>query len=377
MKRERRRVDIICLCNSHGIGGAQLNAGMLAHQFERRGYRASLGFLFEREPDSFHGHADFFTVSDEFPSGPFAWIRFLLRCLGELATRKPRVIIGFQPASNVIASLAALVIPRCAVIATQRNPSSFQSMRGRLLDRTLGALGLYRANIAVSQTVADSYSGYPGTYLRRLRVIHNATPPLAAVDETQAVCRRRFGMPPGRRILGCVGRLHPQKNFLLAINAHARLPDDVHLYIAGEGPERAHLEDAASRYGTSSRVHFLGALSGADLTRFYRSLDVLLFTSIYEGFGRVLVEALSQGTPVISNDIPIAREVAADAATFCSADIETWRDEILQLLDDENRRDSLKTRGQERASHFAMEAMVSSYLLAAGLPVDGADKPTS
>jgi len=151
----------------------------------------------------------------------------------------------------------------------------------------------------------------------------------------------------------------------------------VHLYIAGEGPERAHLEDAASRYGTSSRVHFLGALSGADLTRFYRSLDVLLFTSIYEGFGRVLVEALSQGTPVISNDIPIAREVAADAATFCSADIETWRDEILQLLDDENRRDSLKTRGQERASHFAMEAMVSSYLLAAGLPVDGADKPTS
>ena len=59
-------VDIICLCNWHGIGGAQLNAGMLTAEFQRRGYAAELGFLFEREPEARQGMKDYFVALTRF-----------------------------------------------------------------------------------------------------------------------------------------------------------------------------------------------------------------------------------------------------------------------------------------------------------------------
>jgi len=362
MSSADERIDVLCLANSHGIGGAQLNAGLIASELAKLGLRTSIGFLFEREIESTHGHDDVFVIAPSAPRGPIKLASFLLSAHREIARRKPRFIIGFQPASNVIAAATAKLIPGCHVVATQRNPSAFQSRPGRIFDLVAGACGLYRANIAVSETVAGSFDSYPQSYRRRMTVVHNATPSLAASLDGKAASRAILGIEPHARVIGCVGRLHPQKNFIQAIRAHAQLQDDSQLYLAGTGPEEGSLREEAASLGTTERVHFLGSLSGENLTRFYRSLDIMLFTSRYEGFGRVLVEAMSEGVPVVSSDIPIAREVGGDAVIFCGDDLQEWKQRIIQVIDSPELRARLASAGRTRAAFFNTESMVNGYL---------------
>lgn len=361
-----RRVDIVCLCNWHGVGGAQLNAGMLVEAFRARGYGADLGFLFEREPESGHGVEDYFVLSEQAPRQPWDWPSFIRRCGQELGGRRPTVIFGFQPMANVVGALIQAGHAGRRFVATQRNPAEQQSARVGRIERLLGGTGLYAANIAVSQAVADTFGDYPRSYRDKLRVVRNGTPPLPDAGADGAECRRLLGITASGPVLGCVARLHPQKNIGFAIDVVARLPDG-QLYVAGGGPEAEALRSQAQRIGVADRVHFVGALARPDVSRFYRALDVLLFPSLYEGFGRSLVEAMALGTPVVANDIAVVREVAGDAALRLPLVLDRWVAGVTMLLGDHAFRQAAQRAGRQRAAEFSVEAMVDGYLDAAGL----------
>ena len=100
----------------------------------------------------------------------------------------------------------------------------------------------------------------------------------------------------GRRFLA-VGRLAPQKNFTLLVDAFARLatPED-RLVIAGEGPCRAALERRVSRLGLAAQVLMPGHVS--DVAQLYRTSDALVLSSDYEGVPGVVIEALAAGLPI-------------------------------------------------------------------------------
>lgn len=100
----------------------------------------------------------------------------------------------------------------------------------------------------------------------------------------------------GRRFLA-VGRLAPQKNFALLLDAFARMatPED-QLVIAGEGPCRAALERRVSRLGLAAQVLLPGHVG--DVAQLYRNADALVLSSDYEGVPGVVIEALAAGLPV-------------------------------------------------------------------------------
>ena len=104
------------------------------------------------------------------------------------------------------------------------------------------------------------------------------------------------GQGGGRRFLA-VGRLAPQKNFPLLVDAFARLatPED-QLVIAGEGPCRAALERRVSRLGLAAQVLMRGHVS--DVAQLYRNADALVLSSDYEGVPGVVIEALAAGLPI-------------------------------------------------------------------------------
>jgi len=107
-----------------------------------------------------------------------------------------------------------------------------------------------------------------------------------------------------------VGHLVPVKAQALAIAALATLPD-VRLLLAGNGPDRAMLEQLASDSGVAERVRFLGALPQAALRDYYGAADALVLPSEREGWANVLLESMACGTPVIASRVWGTPEVVA------------------------------------------------------------------
>ena len=359
------RFDIICLCTPHSVGGAQNVAARLVIAFRERGYKATLGFLFEVEPTACHGVEDYFVIAKEKPKTLTQWISFLSRCYSEFNRHRPRLIIGFHPLANIIGALFCR-FSSGRFVSTHGWLMSTQSVGTARLELLLMRTHLVHANIAVSSFVASSYNHWGPTYVRKTSIIYNEPPSLPKVNEPVSHMRNTFGISEGTFVLGCIGRLHPHKNFQLAIRAMRYLPDNVHLYVAGSGEEERTLRELATREDVDDRVHFLGGLSGADVTRFYHSVDLLLMPSISEGHPLVILEAMSAGTPVIAHNIPVMREAGGDAVIYASDDPTEWGRLISTL--DEHERLRLSTSGLRRAAHFAKISMVDEYLKASGLP---------
>lgn len=107
------------------------------------------------------------------------------------------------------------------------------------------------------------------------------------------------------------GRLVPQKNFPMLLRAFARAarPHDT-LTIAGEGPERAELEQLSVRLGIAARVRFTGHLASID--PLLEEADAFVLSSDYEGLPGVVVEALAAGLPVLATDCCVSMPCLLD-----------------------------------------------------------------
>ena len=107
-----------------------------------------------------------------------------------------------------------------------------------------------------------------------------------------------------RKKLLVVARLEKEKNVSLAIESFAQVaPKDACLIIVGDGSERKTLEKRASK-----NVFFEGQQTALP---YYALADLVLVPSLYEGYGRTIVEALAAGKPVLATDVGVAREAGA------------------------------------------------------------------
>lgn len=115
-----------------------------------------------------------------------------------------------------------------------------------------------------------------------------------------------------------VGRLKRYKGVDVAIRAlalaRAEVPDLV-LHIAGEGDDRARLEDVAGRLGLSAWVKFHGRVGEAEKIRLFRTSLANVFPSPKEGWGITVMEAAACGTPSLASDSPGLRDSVRDGVT--------------------------------------------------------------
>lgn len=101
--------------------------------------------------------------------------------------------------------------------------------------------------------------------------------------------RLDFGFNKDVKLLLCLGRLNKVKGFEFAICSLKKLPDEYHLVIVGEGPEYSNLLKYAQSLEVQDRVYFVEKTLEPEV--FFRMADAFLFTSLYEPFGQVLLEA--------------------------------------------------------------------------------------
>ena len=143
--------------------------------------------------------------------------------------------------------------------------------------------------------------------------------------------RASWGVEPGQMVMLHVGRLAPEKNLDLMMEAYRQLKlrnPAIRLVVVGDGPSREALQKA------HPEVVFTGIQRGEDLSRQYASGDLFVFPSLTETFGNVTMEAMASGLAVVAFDYGAAREHLRDgdsgrAVPF--ADEEAFVDAVLKL----------------------------------------------
>jgi glycosyltransferase involved in cell wall biosynthesis len=132
------------------------------------------------------------------------------------------------------------------------------------------------------------------------------------------------------------GFLVPGKRYDMLLRAFAiafRNDSKVVLDIAGDGPERTHLENLASDLGIASRVTFLGALSREGMRDALHRVHAFAHPSFYETFGVVLIEAMATGLPVVSTACGGPNDIVTPVTGYLSPvdDIEAFAHSLRQI----------------------------------------------
>ncbi len=116
--------------------------------------------------------------------------------------------------------------------------------------------------------------------------------------------------------VGIVGRLHPDKGhryFLKAAAQTIKKEPKVEFLIVGHGPLRGELEDLSNELALSDKVVFVGGRR--DIPQIMSSLDILVLSSLEEGLGNVLLEAMACGRPVVATKVGGVPEAVLDGET--------------------------------------------------------------
>jgi glycosyltransferase involved in cell wall biosynthesis len=228
-----------------------------------------------------------------------------------------------------------------------------------LLMRTMMPLSILRADaiVADSDSTLRDVKHYFSTGDKFMRTIHLGADHLARHVEIEGLKKRlheRFGIDHPY-ILG-VGTIEPRKNMRRTVNAFCKIADKIphDLVLAGRiGWENHDFYSEIERSLYRDRILMPGFVSDRDLLDLYAGASVFVFPSIYEGFGFPPLEAMAQGTAVISSNVSSLPEVLGNAAHYVDPmQTDSISNGILQVLLDSDYRKELCRRGLEQVRLF-------------------------
>lgn len=156
--------------------------------------------------------------------------------------------------------------------------------------------------VAASQGVAADVAQITGLSVDRIPVIHNPVVTPEVIQKMQAPVDHPWFAPGEPPVILGVGRLVSQKDFPTLINAFARVRQQcsARLMILGEGEDRSLLEAQIQQLGLAADVALPGFVDNP--YAYMAKAKVFALSSIFEGFGNVVAEAMAAGTPIVSTD---------------------------------------------------------------------------
>ncbi len=212
------------------------------------------------------------------------------------------------------------------------------------------SLKRYERVVAVSQDLYESCAEL-GVDPSRLSLIENGIDIDAWKRRGPASASPlRAGIPPGRLVVGAVGRLSDEKGFDLLIEAVMRAVfrgADIELWIAGEGPARAQLDALAAK--SNGRVRMLGFRS--DVRELMEAFDVFALSSLREGLPNVVLEAMACEVPLLATRCGGVEAVVRDdveAVLVPVSSSKALEDGLVRLAADASLRLRLARTGRDR-----------------------------
>jgi glycosyltransferase involved in cell wall biosynthesis len=245
-------------------------------------------------------------------------LSILPRLRQAIHSRQPQIVHTHLIHADTYGVLAARWAGVPVVLSSRHNDDAF---RHRAIIKLANRFfwRITDAGIAISDAIREFTLAIEGARPSQLHTIRygldTQTPPL---DHTQArlALRHEMGLNPQTPLIGMVCRLVEQKGVSYGLAAFQHIARDfpeAHLLIAGEGPLRPTLEAQVAAAHLDNRVHFLGWRG--NILRFMAGLDIFLMPSLWEGFGLVLLEAMSQQVPIIASRVSAIPEIVVHGET--------------------------------------------------------------
>ena len=292
--------------------------------------------------------------------------------LSELISRvKPDVLVSFMTAFNAMTGLALKLSGQTQTYWVAREGNNIETVfkntfSSRFMTEVVRRMSR-RAHVAADCSLAIS-NGLAESMIELLclppaavRVIYNP----CNLQRIQQQSRQTNDAAQYGRYIIAVGRLEKQKGFEILLNAYARdiASTGVQLVILGEGTHRQDLEALAVKLDISKLVHLPGFVENP--WAYIAQADLFVLSSLWEGFGHVVIEAMACRTPVVVTDCDFGpSEIVQHEETGLvvpTGNAAALSRAMISLLNDPDKAGRLAANGFRRAQDFEMTRILKAY----------------
>ncbi len=201
--------------------------------------------------------------------------------------------------------------------------------------------------IAVSAFTAGQVTDLLGVEPSRIRVIPHGVGPAPAMPRLDK-----------EKIILHVGSVQKRKNVHGLVRAFESVPPPWRLALVGSlGYGAEEILEQIERSPARDRIDLTGYLPHRELEEMYVRAGVFAFPSLDEGFGMPVLDAMARGLPVLTSNSSALPEVGGDAVVYADPlDVQSIREGLLRLVEDQDLRNQYSERGLQRASGFRWES---------------------
>lgn len=286
-----------------------------------------------------------------------------------LRHNRPHAVLAAMEHANLVAIWARLIarVKTKVAVSVHCSLANYAQPGVSRLHKLLPLLAakFYKyadVRIAVSKGVAQEFSQVTNINSAAYTVIYNPiTVAEGSLHQSQESILHPWFGSSGNPVILAAGRLSAQKDYATLLRAFALMKGEqkAKLMILGEGEKRDELECLAKHLGIDADVCFFGHVPNP--YSYMTSATLFVLSSIYEGFGNVLVEAMACGTPVISTDCPYGPgEILQDGkygALVPVGDVSALAEAMLQTI----RHPINPVLLRARAAEFSVQASAQEY----------------
>lgn len=162
-------------------------------------------------------------------------------------------------------------------------------------------------------------------------------------------------------------RLSSRKGADIFIDAVTQLIDDdvkLNVFIGGAGDFENYLNDKIKSSKYPNQIKYLGQIPSIELPNYFKSSDIFCVPARYQGFGRVYIEAMASGLPVVTTNLICTRKIIDNEVNgvLVEPNVEDVKQTIVKLLYDKSLRDNLSLNAIKKAKDYTVEKIAKNYI---------------
>lgn len=272
--------------------------------------------------------------------------------------RKYDIVHTHNTAPQLFAALGSVL---CSVVLCTTEHTTSNRRRDwkwyRPIDKWM--YSRYKKVICISDSTEENLRKSIDSNSDKICTIYNGID-FESYDKASPIAKDSITPYINRKVIAMVAGFRYQKDQETLIRAMSYVPKDVELWLIGDGERRTIIEQCVKEKGLENRVRLLGIRN--DIPSILKTVDIVVQSSHWEGFGLAAVEGMAAGKPVVASNVAGLSQVVSNAGVlFPLGDDKALADILNKLLTDYKYYNTVKGRCVKRAHKFDISKMVYKY----------------